>query len=302
MSSLGTVLVYCAAGAQGSAIVRTLLAAGAAVRVLLRPGTPNAFGDAVDVVRGDVADREQLRLANLGVDKVVLTLPTIPDRAKSVELGRNAIDAAKAAGVKLIVFNEGGPVPAAPTGVGLIDARIEVEAHLRASGIPAMLIRPTVYMDNIAAWSAAAIAGEGVFAYPLPTNCRASWISWKDLAAFVVEALKHPELAGRSYSIGGPDILTGTEIAALLSTSVGRSVTYVSVPLADFAAGINSAYRNTMGDEIAAYYAWVAKQPASPLVVDLASVLADLPVPLTPFPDWAKAQDWQAIASRTKAA
>jgi NAD(P)H dehydrogenase (quinone) len=301
-STFGTVLVYGAAGAQGSAIVRALLAEGATVRVLLRPGTANPFGHVVDIVRGDMADREKLWLANLGVDSVVLTLPTIPDHMRSVELGLNAIEAARAAGVKLLVFNEGGPIPAERTGVGLIDTRIEVEAHLRASGIPAIMIRPTVYMDNIAAWSAPAIVSQGVFAYPLPADCPASWISWSDLAAFVVAALQRPELAGHAYHIGGPDALSGTEVADLLWAATGRPVAYAAAPLVDFARGVNAAYGNTMGDEIAAYYAWVAAQPVSPLAIDILPALADLPIRPTRFSDWVKAQDWRAIASNARAA
>src|SRR5580765_7834841 len=120
MTPFATALVYCAAGAQGSAIVRAALAAGERVRILLREGRANPFGTQVEIVRGDLADPATLRLASLGVGKVVLTLPQLADRALAAQFGRNAIAAAKAAGVKLLVWNASGPVPPAPTGVAVL--------------------------------------------------------------------------------------------------------------------------------------------------------------------------------------
>jgi uncharacterized protein YbjT (DUF2867 family) len=55
MTPFATTLVYCAAGAQGSAIARAAVAAGERVRVLLREGRANPFGTQVEVVRGDLA-------------------------------------------------------------------------------------------------------------------------------------------------------------------------------------------------------------------------------------------------------
>ncbi len=302
-SSLGSVLIYGGAGAQGSAIARAALAAGANVRLLLRTNTVNLFGDRVDIVRGDLADRERLEVAGLGVDKVVLTLPHIPDADAIIAFGRNAIDAAAAAGVKLLVFNVSGTVPEAGSGVALVDAKRDVVAHLRRSGVPSIVLGPTLYMSKIAApWSAPAIMHNGVFAYPLPADFPVAWICWEDMAAFVVEALKRPHLAGRTFRIGGPEILTGTKITETLSTIVGRRVSYVPVPLPDFAAALNASFGGTTGDETAAVYAWFTREAVSPLAVDIEPALAELPMQPTRFADWAKAQDWAALAGKAKAA
>jgi NAD(P)H dehydrogenase (quinone) len=302
-SSLGSVLIYCGAGAQGSAIADAALAAGANVRLLLRQGSVNPFGGRVDVVRGDLADRDKLALASLGVDKIVLTLPHIPDADVITAFGRNAIDAASAAGVKLMVFNASGSVPEARSGAALVDAKRDVLAYLRQAGIPSIVLSPTLYMSNIAApWSAPAIMHNGVFAYPLPADFTVSWISLEDLAAFAVEALKRPDLAGRTFRIGGPQILTGTEIAQTLSTVVGRRVSYAPIPLPDFAAALNASFGGTTGDETAAVYRWLTRQAPSRLAVDLEPALAELPIRPTRFADWAKAQDWAALAGNAKAA
>jgi uncharacterized protein YbjT (DUF2867 family) len=176
--------------------VRAVLAAGGSVRVLLRNGTPNPFGDAVDIVRGDLAHRPRLHLASIAIDKVVLTLPPIADTTMMKRFGRNAIDAAKALGVKLLVLNTSGPVPPIHTANAGPDPMLEIEAYLRASGIAWIIIRPMLAMDDLTVRA--------------PATC-------ENLAAFVVDALKRPDLAGRAFNVGRPDALPGSEIADLLS-------------------------------------------------------------------------------------
>ena len=298
-----TVLVYGAAGAQGSAIVRALLTAGARVRILLRDGTANPFGTSVEVVRGDLANLATLRLASLGVDRVVLTLPRVADRTLAARFGRNAVLAAEAAGVKLLVWNSGGPVPTTHTGLAALDGAVDMARLLRESAVPSIVVRPTLYMDNLTAgWTAPAILHNGVFAHPLPRESRVSWISWNDLAALTVAALQRPALAGRTFDVGGPQALTGPETAEILSVAVGRRVAYVPVPLSYFAAGLNAALAVRTGDGVDGLYAWLQRQPASPLVVDPALAWAELPIRPTTLSDWARAQDWVALAARGKAA
>ena len=297
-SNIGSVLVYGAAGAQGSAIVRAALAAGAKVRVLLRDGTANPFGDAVEVARGDLLDAASLNRASAGIDKVALTLPQAPDRELLRQSGHNVIDAAKAAGAKLLVWNTTGPLPATHTGSAAIDAGVDTAAYLRASGLASILIQPTLYMDNLSApWIAPAIVHQGVLAYPLPGEFRTAWISWADLGAYVVAALQRPALAGRAFSVGGPDILSGHDAAKTIAAVLGRAVSYAPVPLPAFAAGLNAAFGNAMGDEIATHYGWLQAQPTSPLAIDFRPALAELPIRPTSFSHWAGAQDWQRIAS-----
>ena len=302
-SSIGSVLVYAAGGAQGSSIARAVMAAGGKVRVLFRQSTVNPFGDAVDIVRGDLADPAGLRLANLGIDKVVLTLPNLPDPALVAQIGRNAIDAAKTAGVGLLVLNTSGPMASADSGAARIETRLGLEAYLRASGVPSIIVRPTLYMSNIAGpWSAPAIVHQGVLAQPFSADFPVSWISWEDMAAFMVEALKRPHFAGRAFNIGGPEALTGTTVAETLSTVIGRPISYIAVPLVDFAARLNAAFGIGVGDQTAAVYAWFQSQPVSPLAVDLKPALSELPIKPTSFIDWAKAQDWRRLAASERAA
>jgi NAD(P)H dehydrogenase (quinone) len=297
-AGLGTVLVYGAAGVQGEAFARAILAASARVRILLRNGTANRFGASVDVVRGDMAYPERLRLANLGVDKVVLTLPLRASSAVQVQYGRNAIDAAKAAGVKLLVFNTSCPVPAGPHVPENIQARREVEAYLAASGLDAIVLRPTLYFDNIAEpWSAALIMAKGLFVQPLPAEYLASRLSCRDLAAYVVQALQRPYLAGRVFDLGGTEIQSCRDMASDLSGVVGRNVAFHQLPLPEFDASLTSVFGSEVAKGIVAYYAWCQAQASSPLVPDMAPTLEAFSVRPTAFGDWVRVQNWTMLAS-----
>jgi NAD(P)H dehydrogenase (quinone) len=297
-----SILVTCAGGAQGSAIVKACRAAGATVRVLLRKGSPDPFGDGVNIVRGDLADADRVELACLGVDAVALTLPLNAGPGQILHYGRNIVDAALAADVKLLVFNTSGHI-SRRSGTALMEAKVELIDHIKTSGLPSIILKPTLYMSNVAApWSAPAIMQHGVFAYPLPADFQTSWISTEDMAAYVVEALRRPELAGASFDIGGPEALTGQEIADILSDSVGHTVDYYRVPLADFAAGLTAMLGKGAADQIAANYAWIHRQRPTLLAVDLSDTISMLPIKPTPFVDWAKAQDWPALAGTAEAA
>lgn len=297
-----SVLVTCAGGAQGSAIVQACRAAGATVRVLLRKGSPDPFGDGVNIVRGDLADADRVGLACLAVDAVALTLPLNAGPEQILRYGRNMVDAALEAEVKLLVFNTSGHV-SRHSGTGLMEAKVELIDYMKASGLPSIILKPTLYMSNVAApWSAPAIMDQGVFAYPLPADFQTSWISWEDMAAYVVEAMRRPELAGASFDIGGPDALTGPEMANILSDIVGRKVGYYPVPLADFAAGLSAMLGKDAADQVAANYAWVHRQRSTLLAVDTSETLSMLAIKPTSFIDWAKAQDWPALAGTERAA
>ena len=229
-----------AAGAQGSAIVRALLTAGERVRILLREGRANPFGTQVEIVRGDLADPATLRLASLGVGKVVLTLPQVADRALAAQFGRNAIAAAKAAGVKLLVWNAAAPcrrrIPAWPSSTPPSIRR--ALSGPRGTGDH----RPSdALMENlIASWSA---PGSCITASS-PIRCRRfpGVLDRRErLAAFVAAALMRPDLPAGPSTSAGRKCSEDPRSPRSSRPPIGRRVDYVPVPLSYFAAGLNAA-------------------------------------------------------------
>jgi NAD(P)H dehydrogenase (quinone) len=296
------ILVYGANSAQGIPVVNQLLKAGFRVRVFVRDRAKaqSLFGEDVEIFTGMLEDKVSLRSANEGIDRVFLVLPLEYRFEIAVTQGRNAIDAARNAGVKLLVFNSSTNIPAEVTDVAAFEIKRSVEDYLRHSTLPYIVLRPPLYMDNLAAlWSMPSIVNQSVVAYPLPAEIKVAWISLDDTAALVVAALARPGLAGSTFDIGGLESVNGQEIAQLFTQVLNRPFTYQQIPIDAFEQGLNQAFGEPTGTEIAKIYRWRAAHPESE-AVDMSAILQQLPnalpsasaIELTTFAQWIKLNKW----------
>jgi NAD(P)H dehydrogenase (quinone) len=288
------ILVYGANSAQGIPVVQRLLKAGYRVRVFVRDRAKahSLFGEDVEIFTGTLEDKASLRSANEGIDRVFLVLPLEYRFEIAVTQGRNAIDAAANAGVKLLVFNSSINIPAEVTDVAAFEIKRSVEDYLRHSTLPYIVLRPPLYMDNLAApWSMPSIVNQSIVAYPLPAEIKVAWISLDDTAALVVAALARPALAGSTFDIGGLESVNGQEIAQLFTQVLNRLFTYQQIPIDAFEQGLNQAFGEPTGTEIAKIYRWRAAHPESG-DVDMSAVLQQLQIELTTFAQWIKLNQW----------
>ena len=67
-------------------------------------------------------------------------------------------------------------------------------------------------------------------AYPVPADSAIAWISMEDAAAYGVYALNHPELAGETLPIVGPEALTGNQLAEQFSAALDREIQFFFSP------------------------------------------------------------------------
>lgn len=295
------VLVYGASGVRGTPVARRLLAAGYTVRVLARDEA-KAEGwrrQGAEVALGDLGDRASLERASAGVDAGFLHLPLVYDRALAGGFVRNAVAAARATGVGRLVFQGNNTYPAEPTAAAGFEIDRDAVAAVLGSGIPSLALRPTIYMDNLLGpWTAPGIVGGGVVAYPIPAETEVAWLSADDAASVVVAALDRTDLAGVAFDLGGPQLLTGGDVAARFAAHLGRPVRYQPIPLDAFEQGIKAAVGEQAGTEIAKLYRWDAERgDGRRNAVDPAPLLAELPVRLTTLAQWIDRQDWAIAAS-----
>lgn len=301
-SRIRNVLVLGASADQGIPLVAALKSAGfapiaGARRADAMADTP--FPD-LPVVTADIDDAGSLERAMTGQDALAMHLPFEFDRERAAGFGRNIAEAAKRAGLTKIVFNTSCFVADRDLGLSAHDGRRDIEAAIADSGIPHVFIEPVVFMDNIVRpWSKPSIVERGIFAYPAADDLRISWISIADVAAFMVAALGTDAADGGHVAVGGPEALTGHEVAEKLGAATGKPIRFQSLTPDEFAArmselvtGSRDVAPHSIYDGMAQFYRWYNAQPMSPLVVDPAASTALLPIPLTPFADWAAGQDW----------
>jgi uncharacterized protein YbjT (DUF2867 family) len=211
---------------------------------------------------------------------VILQLPLQYDFELHETYGRNAIDAAKAAGVEFVVFNTSAHVISGEN-VHAYEARQEVVDYLHASGIPSVVIRPTFYYEIfLGPWIRPGIVDSGVVAFPLPAQFPMSWISAEETGAYAVAALDRPDLAGQEYDVGGPEALTGEDIAARFGEILGRSMTYVPIDPDDYERALAPIFGEAVAFEVAAQVKCMIRRGSG--AVDMTVTRAELGVlPLT---------------------
>jgi len=213
-------VIFGATGYLGARLVPALQAAGHEVRVLAR--TPAKLDDVpwrqqVDVVQGDVTDRERVREALDGQQVLYYLVHSLlrPDfvdfdaRAASI-----VADAAGRAGLSRIVY-VGGIIPDQQRLSDHLASREEVGRLLQKSGIPTAELR------------AAAIIGAGSASFEmlrylterLPLMVTPKWlrtqvqpIAVRDVLYYLTNAAELPAEVSRAFDIGGPDTFTYTDM------------------------------------------------------------------------------------------
>lgn len=214
-------LVVGGTGTVGSHTVRELLARKAPVRVLVRSADKAAaLPDGVEAVVGDLREPASLPAAFAGVDAVFLLNALSQDETAQ---GLAAVGAAQHAGVKKLVYlsvhrlEEGAHIPHFAT-------KIAVEQAVRESGIGWTVLRPNNFYQNDF-WFQEAIVRHGLYPQPIG-QAGVSRVDVRDIAELAATALLEPGHDGKTYSVVGPDALTGDQVAEAYSRYLGRPVRY----------------------------------------------------------------------------
>jgi uncharacterized protein YbjT (DUF2867 family) len=213
-------LVIGGSGTVGASVVSGLLAKGTQVRVLSRTGKKIPAG--VEVAIGDLNDPAAARPAFDGVDTVFLLNGLGQTEANE---GLVAVSLARAAKTKRLVYMSVQHAHLAPH-VPHFGSKIGVEAAVKASGIPFTILQPNMFFQNDT-WLREAIAGHGFYPNPIgDKGCNS--VDARDIADAAVHALttESRDFLGKSFIIAGPTLLTGSAVAQVWSTKVGKKVTY----------------------------------------------------------------------------
>jgi len=218
------ILVTGASGNVGRTVLQELLRAGAPVRGLYRSSVDAAKAPSgANPVSADFADRGSLDRALDGVDSVFLVCSPIP---QLVELESNVVDACRERGVKHLVQNSA--LGASVYGKSFPRWHYAVEERVRASGIPATILRPESFMQNIVTYFAGTIESDGAF-YAAGGGAAIGFVDVRDIGAVAAKVLTSDGHAGKTYTVTGPEALTYAQVAAKLSALLGREVKYVAL-------------------------------------------------------------------------
>lgn len=233
------ILVTGAAGKTGSAVIRTLAAQGRSVRALVRRHEqvqPIKELGAQEVVVGDVRSQATVNQAVRGVRAIYHICPNMsPDE---VSIGQAVITAARASGVEHFVYHS--VLHPQTEAMPHHWQKLRVEEHLFEAGLPCTILQPAAYMQNIAAhWDQ--ILEQGRYLVPYAVETRLSMVDLEDVAAAATVVLTQPGHAGATYELAGAEVLTQTEVAAVLSRQLGRPVQAETMSLEVWKQGVRGA-------------------------------------------------------------
>ena len=220
------ILVTGATGTNGIELIKQLSAMGAPVRGMVRkrPGPGWDVPPGVEFVTADFDDPDSIRLALKGIESAFLVTNST-ERAETQQL--SFVEAARQAGLRHIVYLSQLHA-ATHSPVRFLRYHAVVEDAIASSGIEFTNLRPNLFMQGLLGFRDSIIT-EGRFFAPAG-DARVSIVDVRDIAAVGAAALTERSHHGKTYDITGPEALTHAEMAALLSSALGRQITFIDVP------------------------------------------------------------------------
>lgn len=288
MADMKTVLVVGATGKQGGSVVRALMKRGHKVKVLTRnPSSKAAIAlhdSGIEITVGDTTHEDSLRSVLQGIDLVfAMTAPFHNDHDNEIAQGINMADAAKAAGINHFVFSS---VASANrnTGIPHFETKYKVEQHIVQSGIPFTIIGPTAFMENFIQPFALPNLANGKIARGLPASRTVQLIAVEDIGSFAAFVIEHRDsFLGKRIDIAG-DELSGDEVAAILSKTIGKHIKYEAFPPESLM---------TQNPDLAIMMKW---QEKNNYAADIKGLRKNYPeLKWHTFEQWARAIDWKAL-------
>lgn len=212
------------------------------------PGNVTELG--IEVRPGDYDQPDALRTSLAGVDALVLVSGMAPPEDR-IGQHRNVIEAAKAAGVRKIVYTSIQGPEVGTTFSPVVQSNRQTEADIRASGLDwtigrnGIYIEPDVeYIDSYRAKGEIAnSAGDG----------KCGYTTRSELAHAYAALLTRDDLNGQTFDLNGTPI-TQAELTQYMNAAYGTELTYRSMSAEDYVADRTAELGDFIGPIIGGIY------------------------------------------------
>lgn len=239
-------------GFVGSYLSDKLLVAGHTVCLLVRQGSESKVrqATALRTVTGDIADRDSLRHALEGSEAVIYNVgilretrsPGCTFESTQYEGLVNTVNAALEVGVRrLILMSANGvKIPGTP----YQETKCRAENFALRSGLDVTVFRPSVIFGNPrGTMEFATQLHKQMVRPPIPAvnfvkrigpeagAVVMSPIHVEDVASAFLAALENEQCIGKTYALGGPEILSWREMVSRIAAAAGRNKWFMPMPI-----------------------------------------------------------------------
>ncbi len=222
-----TLLVTGAAGKLGRLTIETLIGV-TTDKIVAGSRDPAKLADlaarGVETRRIDFDDPASLASGFAGVDRLLIISSDALDRR--LEQQQRAVAAAKAAGVKHIVYTS-MPKPEPGSAIVFAGDHYGTEQAIKASGVPYTILRVSWYQETLLMGLPNALKGGQWFS--AAGQGKVSHVAREDAARAAAAALAATGDESATYDITSDEAFTTEEIAALAAKATGKPLKVVPV-------------------------------------------------------------------------
>lgn len=235
-----TILVTGATGTVGSEVVEQLASIlssssssyniRAAAHSQNKTARLKEFGNkGVEIVDLDYGRPETIVGALNKVDEVFLQTLPVPD---VIDITPDLVKEAKKNDVKHMIKLSAIRADSEP-GSTILRLHRKEEKIIEESGIPYTFLRPAAFMQNFVTQFSYTIRTQNVF-YAPAGDAKMSFVDLRDIAAIAARILTNSNSGSQQhvnkvYDITGSDALSYSQVAEILSSEVGKKISYIDV-------------------------------------------------------------------------
>jgi uncharacterized protein YbjT (DUF2867 family) len=226
-------------GDIGRQVLDRILASGEAVRVIARDPArlPARVSARAEVVPGSHGDAGVITKALAGADRLFWLVPPAPfgypGRAEHYYLGFTGPAARVAASQDVRVVGVTTLGHGYRGKAGLLSAALAMDTLIESSGVRYRALAMPFFMENLLR-QAQAIKEQGMFSMANTADRPLPAVATRDVAAAAAALLLDPAWSGQaSVPVVSPDNLTPDDMAEVISDTLGRTVRYRQVPVAE---------------------------------------------------------------------
>ncbi len=239
---LGTVLIAGATGYIGGRLVPELIGRGYRVRVMVRAESPEyrERWPEAEIAVADALEKDQLLDALSGIDTAYYLIHSMligPKKFSDADTraARNFREAAEACGVKRIIYL-GGLGDTRTTLSTHLASRSQVAKEFKNGGVPTTILRAAIIIGSGSASYEMInhlVRKIPLFLVPAWAKTKCQPIGLRDVIKSLVGVLELPETAGRTFDIGGADILTYEQILKTHAGILGKKRLFMPSPVSN---------------------------------------------------------------------